>query len=124
MANPLSRSRPLVNLFAIAALAVICACDNGNGYVSIRLVSAIIPNHPIYVGSTPIVGLGDRVVQQKVGTVALNNGARWGDNKSFCKLEVRKNRITIVTVKLVNGEPRCECATRAKESTQSELVCQ
>lgn len=123
MAASWFRRRRLTGMAAVALLGIICACDSGNGYVNVRLVSPVRPDRPLYVGSTVVAGLGDRVIRQKVGTTTLNSGGGWGSNKVYCKLQVGKDRITIVTVRLVNGEPRCECATRAKESTPNELIC-
>jgi hypothetical protein len=123
MAASRLRWRRLTGMSAVALSGIICACDSGNGYVNVRLLSPISPDRPLYVGSTSVVGLGDRVIRQKVGMTTLNSGGGWGNNKVYCKLQVGKDRITIVRVRLVSGEPRCECELRAPASTPSEPVC-
>lgn len=103
------------------ALAVCCS-DTQAGYVNVRLLSFVAPSAPLYLGDTPLSGIGDHIIEHDVGTVSLTSGGFWPD-KTFCELQVRSNRITTVTMRLVNGQPRCECEIAALESTPAKAIC-
>ena len=104
-------------------LILISCAESERGYVHVRLINMINLETPIYVSTTPISGLGERIFREGIGTIALTNGASWGNGKTYCELQVRKNRITVVTVRVVNQQPRCECEIRAPESTAARIVC-
>src|SRR4051812_24399696 len=96
------------DVLSIIGLALVCCSDNRGGYVRIRLMSMIDPQNAVYLGEAPLFGTGDRIIQEKVGRISLTNGRSWGSGKTYCDLQVRKDRITIVTVQVVNSQPRCE----------------
>lgn len=109
-------------LLLLIGLALVCCFDGESGYVTIRLMSMISPQDAIYLDSAEISGLGDRVIHQKVGTISLSGGGGWF-RVTYCDLQVRKDRITIVTIRIVNSEPRCECEIRAPGSTLNKPIC-
>ena len=97
---------------ALAALALTsCNIDGGEGYVEIKAVlpSASLPLYLNQVKLDPIRN-GNAVLRQKVGTAKLQtdtDGA--GHMALLCSIEVKKNRITSVTVSVVSRQPRCTC---------------
>src|SRR5207248_10078908 len=51
------------------------------------------------------------VLRQRVGTAKLQVEAANGNLAALCELVVKKNRITSVTVTVVERPPRCQCRT-------------
>ena len=52
---------------------------------------------------------GTAVLRQKVGTARLQTELAGGRLALLCELEVKKNRITTVTVSALERPPRCQC---------------
>lgn len=98
--------------FAPVALALAsCNIDGGEGYVEIKAIppSASLPLYLNQVKLEPIRN-GNAVLRQKVGIAKLQtdtDGA--GHMALLCNIEVKKNRITSVTVSVVSRQPRCTC---------------
>jgi hypothetical protein len=110
-------------LLLLIGLALVCCWDSESGYVTIHLMSMINPQNALYLDLAQISGLGDRVIHQKVGTFSLTNGGSWVSGKTYCELQIRKDRITVVTIRIVNSEPHCECEIRAPGSTLDKPIC-
>jgi hypothetical protein len=98
-------------------------CDGQDtGYVDIALASGVPAERPLYVGSTPVSGHGHILLHRSVGTVSLKNRAWFGDE--YCQIRVRKDRLTTVTVRIVNQRPHCECEIRAPDAAAEVPICQ
>src|SRR5262245_43628967 len=106
-------------LAALALLLTACNIDSGNGYVEIKAIppSASIP---LYLDQTRLEPLrnGNAVLRQKVGTLKLSTDIDGVGHMAFlCNIEVKKNRITSVTVSIMSRQPRCQCGrTNAAET--------
>jgi hypothetical protein len=121
MAHSLTR---LWQLGVLPLLVVVISCSRGGGtgYINVHLIS-FTPQFPIYLASMTISEPGDRIIEHKVGTVSVTNGRHWLAKKMYCQLRIRANRITTVTVRLVDGKPHCQCEIPARESTPDKVVC-
>jgi hypothetical protein len=101
--------RKLATILPLLALA---ACDFGGGfgYVEIKSTPAT-PSVALYLDSVKLEPIrnGNAVLRQKVGTIKLQADGDGGQLAVLCNIEVRKNRITTVTVSLVTRQPRCQC---------------
>jgi hypothetical protein len=95
-----------------AALLALTACDFGGGfgYVEIKSIPAA-PAVALYLDSVKLepIRSGNAVLRQKVGTIKLQADSDGGQLAILCNIEVRKNRITTVTVSMVSRQPRCQC---------------
>jgi hypothetical protein len=93
--------------------------DSGTGYVEIKAIppSASIPLYLDQVKLDPLRN-GNAVLRQKVGTMKLMTDIDGAGHMAFlCNIEVKKNRITSVTVSVMSRQPRCQCGrTNANES--------
>ena len=105
---------------AVAALTALAACTPKDaGYVEIK---AIPPSASIqlYLDQTKLDPLrnGNAVLRQKVGTMKLMSDIDGAGHMAFlCNIEVKKNRITSITVSVMSRQPRCQCGrTNANES--------
>ena len=100
-----------VTRLLIAALGAIClaACVFKDvGYVEIKTVPVATA---LYLNSVKLDPLknGTAVLRQSVGTAKLAAEGNDGRLAMLCEIEVRKNRITTVTVSVLDRLPRCQC---------------
>ena len=110
---------------ALAALALTaCDLDNGNGYVEIKALPPVI-SVPLYLDAVKLEPLrnGNAVLRQKVGTAKLQTDADGGQLAVLCNIEVKKNRITSVTVSVMSRQPRCLCSRTNATGPAANRVC-
>ena len=102
---------------AIAASVALAACNptGETGYVEIRTVPAASQRSAtLYLDKAKLdpVQKGVAVLKQRTGTVKLSAEAV-GGQVALCDIVVRKNRITTVTVSVLERPPRCQCRNNA-----------
>jgi hypothetical protein len=61
------------------------------------------------------------VLRQTVGTRRLQVDGVGGQLSLLCEIEVKKDRVTSVTISVVERPPRCQCRT-ASAATQRTCV--
>lgn len=112
----------LARVLVAAPLALsLAACPIGDvGYVEIRTAPAAA-TAALYLNFVKLDTLknGSAVLRQSVGIAKL---AMEGDNgrlAMLCEIEVRKNRITTVTVSVQDHPPRCQCRNHAATADKS-----
>jgi hypothetical protein len=109
-------------IFALAS----CDIDGGAGYVEIKAIppSAALPLYLDQVKLEPLRN-GSAVLRQKVGTAKLQTDLDFPGHMAFlCNVEVKKNRITSVTVSVMSRQPRCQCGrTSSKEPPGPNRTC-
>jgi hypothetical protein len=100
-------------LFVLAALASCTPTEVG--YVEIRTVPVATPTAALYLDSVKLEPPknGTAVLRQRVGTAKLATPAGGGQMAVLCDIVVRKNRITTVTISLLERPPRCQCRNTA-----------
>ena len=109
--------RRLIGMAASSAIvgAAIVACrPTGDvGYVQIKTVPlAPLTQAALYIDSAKLAPIkqGNAILRQQVGTLKLQgDGFSPGTLAPLCDIEVRKNRITTVTVSVLERPPRCQC---------------
>jgi hypothetical protein len=115
-----------VGLLASACLtgAVIVACrpTGGVGYVEIKTVPvAPLTQTVLFFDSTRLdpIRNGSAVLRQSVGTLRLQAGSFGGALAPLCDIEVKRNRITTVTISVLDRPPRCVCRFSGAAATAS-----
>ena len=105
-----------LGLLASAALvgAAIAACrPSGDvGYVEIKTVpSATATRTALYLDSVKLAPIttGSAILRQSVGTLKLEAGGFAGAPAPLCSIVVSKDRITTVTISVLERPPRCQC---------------
>jgi hypothetical protein len=95
------------------ALALAACQPTGDvGYVEIRTVpvlSNVVPPS-LYLDTFKVEPpkKGNAVLTQRVGTIKLaTDGA--GGQLLLCEIAVKKNRLTTVTISVLERPPRCQC---------------
>jgi hypothetical protein len=74
------------------------------GYVEIKTA--------LYIDSTKLAPIkeGTAILQQRVGTLRLQtDGIAAGSLAPLCDIVVKRNRITTVTISVLERPPRCQC---------------
>jgi hypothetical protein len=104
---------------AVAAVALIglAACTPKDaGYVEIKTVPAANTAAALYLDSVKLEPLknGTAVLRQGVGTTKLATDVT-GGKLALCDIVVRKNRITTVTLSMLERPPRCQCRNSAPD---------
>jgi hypothetical protein len=106
-----------------AALAA-CGLDNATGYVEIKTLP---PSAPValYLDSVKLdpIRNGNAVLRQRVGTAKLAADVDGGQLSVLCNIEVKKNRITSVTVSVLTRQPRCQCGRSAGRDGSASRTC-
>jgi hypothetical protein len=100
-------------------LLAACNMPGDAGYVEIRTVPTTSRSPVFYLDSVKLapVQKGVAVLKQRPGTVklAIENA---GHQVPLCEIAVRKDRITTVTVSVLDRPPRCQC-----RNTGTNKVC-
>jgi hypothetical protein len=111
-----------LGLFALAA----CSLEPDMGFVEIKTVpvTAAAPL-PLYLDSGRLDPLrkGNAVLRQRVGTAKLQIEGSTGQLALICDLVVKKNRITTVTISVLERPPRCQCRNNAGSDRASSRIC-
>jgi hypothetical protein len=105
-------------------LLLLAACNlpgSDVGYVEIKTVPVNTQRPPsLYLDSTKLdpVQKGAAVLKQRTGTVKLSTEGAGGLPWMLCDIVVKKNRITTVTVSVLERPPRCQC-----RNSSTDRVC-
>lgn len=109
-------TRRAIGLLASATVvgAVIAACrPSGDvGYVEIKTVpSAAAIRTALYLDSVKLAPIknGGAILRQGVGTLKLEADGFAGALAPLCSIVVAKDRITTVTISILERPPRCQC---------------
>ncbi|MPZ39395.1 MAG: hypothetical protein GEU95_15340 [Rhizobiales bacterium] len=93
-----------------------CNLQGDTGYVEIRTVPAASQRLPsLFLDSQKLepVRKGVAVLKQRAGTTQLSAEGSGRSQVVLCEIVVRKNRITTVTVSMLERPPRCQCRNSA-----------
>jgi hypothetical protein len=108
--------RRLLGLVISAVLvgAVIAACrPSGDvGYVEIKTVPATtVTQTALFIDSAKLAPIkkGNAILRERVGTLKLQGEGIAGSLAPLCDIVVKRNRITTVTVSVLERPPRCQC---------------
>jgi hypothetical protein len=102
-------------LAGMAGLSVVIAACNPFGeigYVQINTVPmAPITQSALYLDTTKLdpIRQGNALLRQPVGTLTLAADTFGGAQAPLCNIVVKKDRITTVTISVLERPPRCVC---------------
>jgi hypothetical protein len=110
----------IITMLALTA----CNFDADMGFVEIRTVPVAAPT-ALYLDSEKLEPLrkGSAVLRQRVGTAKLQIEGSTGQLALMCDLVVKKNRITTVTISLLERPPRCQCRNNAGTDRALSRTC-
>lgn len=112
-------------MVSVLALAAALAGCNDVGYVELKAVPATLRGPVLYLDSERVERPRDgiAVLRQGVGSRRLQAESGSGEMSVLCEIVVRKDRITTVTVSMLERPPRCQCARNGGANTGSARVC-
>jgi hypothetical protein len=96
---------------AVVGAVSLAGCPSEDaGYVEIKLAPAETAT-ALYLNSRRLNRLkkGTAVLRENVGTAELATEGNDGRLIVLCDIEVRKDRITAVTISVLDRPPRCQC---------------
>ena len=101
-----------------------CSAEQGAGYIEIKTLppsAAIV----LYVDSVKLdpIRNGNALVRQRVGTAKLQADGDGTNLSVLCNVQVKKNRITTVTVSAVTRQLRCQCNRMSGTETGAIRTC-
>ena len=107
---------------AVLAGLTLGACNPAAdvGYVEIRTLPATAQRQPqLYLDTVKLepVQKGVAVLKQRTGTTKLSIDGIGGQAAVICDIVVKKNRITTVTVSVLERPPRCQCRNSGTDRT-------
>ena len=108
------------------SLAALAACTPTDvGYIEVRTVPVAAPATALYLDSVKLEPPknGTAVLRQHVGTAKLATQVGSGQMAVLCDIVVRKNRITTVTISLLERPPRCQCRNTAVAESPAVRSC-
>ncbi len=102
----------VVSALIVGAVIAACRPSGDTGYVEIKTVPvAPVTQAALYLDFAKLAPIkqGSAILRQRVGTLKLQAGAIAGSLSPLCDIVVQKNRITTVTVSVLDRPPRCQC---------------
>jgi len=107
----------------VVALAS-CSADNSAGYIEIKSPPPFSV-FPLYLDSIRLEPLrnGSALLRHKVGISKLQTDNGGGYLGVLCTIEVKKDRITSVTVSTVTRQPRCQCGRSNGADAAGNRLC-
>jgi hypothetical protein len=102
----------LASVAVVGAVIVACRPSADVGYVEIKTVPSALPIHTaFYLDSIKLAPIknGNAVLRQRVGTLKLQADGFAGTLAPLCSIVVAKDRITTVTISVLERPPRCQC---------------
>jgi len=102
----------VASAFIVGAVIVACRPGGDVGYVEIRTMPAApVTQTALYLDTAKLspIRKGSTILRQRVGTLKLQADSAGGSLTQLCEIVVKKNRITTVTVSVLERPPRCQC---------------
>lgn len=119
-----ARQRRFLALACLATLAL-GGCERGSGYIEIKVVPSNMRSPRLLLDSTRLEPIrdGQAILTASAGSHQLQMEWIGGQNTVLCAVEVRKDRITTVTVSVLGRPPRCQCRRAGSDSKARVLTC-
>ncbi len=103
-----------------------CNRDQGEGYLEIKTIP-VSPQTPaalvLDAAKLDPVKKGQAILRAKVGPHKLHIEGPGGQLALLCDLLVKKDRITTVTVSVLDRPPRCVCRNSASTDAPANRTC-
>jgi len=110
---------------AIVGAAIVAWRPSGDvGYVQINTVPvAPMTQAALYFDTIKLalVKNGTALLRQSVGTLMLRADGYGNNLVPLCRIEVRKDRITTVTISILERPPRCQCRFNSGGDTMNHI---
>jgi len=115
----------LASALIVGAVIVACRPSGDVGYVEIKTVpAAALTQTALYIDSTKLAPIkkGSAILRQHVGTLKLQAEGSAGSLAPLCDVVVKRNRITSVTISMLERPPRCQCRYSGNDAAAHACV--
>jgi hypothetical protein len=101
-----------------------CSIESGTGYIEIKSIPPC-PLVALYLDTVKRDPLrnGNVLLRHRVGVSKPQTEGEGGYLEVLCSIDVKKNRITSVTVSATNRAPRCQCARTGGTDATGSRTC-
>jgi hypothetical protein len=101
----------LASVAVVGAVIVACRPSGDAGYVEIKTVPSALSAQTLYLDSVKLAPIrqGSAILRQHVGTLKLQAAGFAGTMAPLCSIVIAKDRITTVTISVLERPPRCQC---------------
>jgi hypothetical protein len=106
----------------VGAAIATCRPNGDTGYVEIKTVpNAPITTTALYIDSARLAPIrkGNAILRQPTGTFKLQADGASGALAQLCEIVVARNRITTVTVSVLERPPRCQCRNAGTDAAHA-----
>ena len=107
--------RVLAASFLLAVALTACKSEPDVGYIELKTLPAAtaVQQPTFYLDTVKLEPLkkGVAILRQQVGTIKLATEGAMGPPAVLCEVAVKKNRITTVTISVLERPLRCQCRT-------------
>ena len=118
--------RRIVACASVVFALALTGCNVSDvGYVEIKTVPVSASQPVLYLDSVKLdpIHNGVAVLKQRTGTVRLQLDSGGTPGAVVCEAVVRKDRITSLTLSVLDRPPRCQCANNARTDPASNKTC-
>jgi hypothetical protein len=112
----------LASVCVVGAAIVACRPTGDVGYVQINTVpSAPLTQMALYLDATKLdpIRQGSALLRQPVGTLKLQAASYGGAIAPLCDIEIKRDRITTVTISVLDRPPRCQCRFSGQDAART-----
>jgi hypothetical protein len=102
----------LGSVVVVGAVIVACRPSGDAGYVEIKTVPSVAAvRSALYLDAVKLAPIknGSAILRQSVGTLKLQAEGFGGTTAPLCSIVIAKDRITTVTISVLERPPRCQC---------------
>jgi hypothetical protein len=102
----------LASAFLVGTAIAVWSQRSDVGYVEIKMVPVAPGTQTVlYIDSARLAPIkdGSAILRQRAGTLKLQADDLTGSLASLCDIVVMKNRITTVSISVLDRLPRCQC---------------
>jgi hypothetical protein len=109
---------------ALALAVAGCNIDNSAGYIEIKALPSSA-GLALYLDSVRLdpPRNGNALLRQKVGLSKLQTDGEGGYLAVLCTIDVKKNRITSITISTASRTPRCQCGRTGGSDAAGNRTC-
>jgi len=115
----------LASALIVGAAIAACRPSGDTGYVEIKTVPVTaLTQTALYLDTTRLapVKKGSAILRQQVGTLKLQVDGLAGSLAPLCDIVVKRNRITSVTISMLERPPRCQCRYNSSDMPAHSCV--
>ena len=111
-----------VSVVIVGAAIAACRPNGDTGYVEIKTVpNAPVTTTALYIDSARLAPIrkGSAILRQPTGTFKLQADGASGALAQLCEIVIVRNRITTVTVSVLERPPRCQCRNSGTDAAHA-----